>query len=94
MSVYLVSDTDLTSIANAIRTKGSTNASLTFPTGFVSAIDDISTGGDGGVNFKTFIEGNLSEINDSTITTIKPYGFAHCINLSSINLPNCENIGS
>lgn len=35
---------DLTSVANAIRTKGGTSASLAFPTGFVQAIGDIETG--------------------------------------------------
>lgn len=38
-------DTDLTSVANAIRTKGGTSASLTFPSDFVSAINAISGGG-------------------------------------------------
>lgn len=42
---YKTTDTELTSIANAIRTKGGTSASLAYPTGFVSAINDISTGG-------------------------------------------------
>ena len=41
-------DSDLTSVANAIRTKGGTSASLLFPSGFVSAINDISGGGGGG----------------------------------------------
>ena len=36
---------DLTSVANAIRAKGGTSASLAFPAGFVSAIGDIPTGG-------------------------------------------------
>lgn len=40
-------DADLTSVANAIRTKGGTSASLAFPAGFVSAIGDIPTGGGG-----------------------------------------------
>lgn len=40
-------DSDLTSVANAIRTKGGTSASLAFPTGFVDAIDAIQTGGGG-----------------------------------------------
>ena len=35
---------DLTSIANAIRTKGGTSAQLLFPSEFVSAINAISTG--------------------------------------------------
>lgn len=34
---------DLTSVANAIRTKGGTSAALTFPAGFVQAINDIHT---------------------------------------------------
>lgn len=44
MADYRVTDTELTSIANAIRTKGATQASLEFPTGFVTAIDNIPTG--------------------------------------------------
>lgn len=36
---------DLTSIANAIRTKGGTSASLAFPAEFISAIEAISGGG-------------------------------------------------
>lgn len=39
---------DLTSIANAIRAKGKTSASLAFPADFVDAIMDIETGGDTG----------------------------------------------
>ena len=45
MADYRVTDTQLSSIANAIRTKGGTSASLEFPTDFISAIDDIQTGG-------------------------------------------------
>ena len=45
MSDYRVKDTDLESVANAIRTKGGTGASLSFPEGFVSAVQNIPTGG-------------------------------------------------
>lgn len=38
-------DSDLTSVANAIRTKGGTSAQLAFPAGFVSAIAAIPSGG-------------------------------------------------
>ena len=38
-------DADLTSVANAIRTKGGTSAQLAFPAGFVSAVNAIPTGG-------------------------------------------------
>ena len=42
---YVVNGSDLSSIADAIRTKGGTNVGLSFPDGFVGAIDDIPTGG-------------------------------------------------
>lgn len=41
-------DADLTSVANAIRTKGGTSAQLAFPADFISAIEAISGGGDSG----------------------------------------------
>ena len=44
MANYKVSDTDLTSVANAIRQKGGTESSLVFPAGFVSAVGAITTG--------------------------------------------------
>lgn len=47
MANYLTTDTDLTAVADAIRTKGGTSASLAFPNGFVDAIDAIETGGGG-----------------------------------------------
>ena len=45
MADYRVADSDLVSVANAIRTKGGTSSQLSFPDGFISAIGDISTGG-------------------------------------------------
>lgn len=37
-------DTDLTAVADAIRTKGGTSAQMAFPAGFVSAVQNIQTG--------------------------------------------------
>lgn len=37
-------ESDLTSVANAIRTKGGTSSQLEFPSGFVSAVQAIPTG--------------------------------------------------
>ena len=48
---YKVLDTELTSIADAIRTKGGTSSQLTFPNGFVAAVQNIPTGG--GANLQT-----------------------------------------
>jgi hypothetical protein len=38
MSNYLTTDTDLIAVADAIRAKGGTSSSLSFPDGYVSAI--------------------------------------------------------
>lgn len=53
-------DSDLTSIANAIRTKGGTSASLAFPSGFVTAIDTIPSGG--GETTTVFIDDSMGTI--------------------------------
>lgn len=41
---YLTTDRELNSVANAIRTKGSTSAGLVYPNGFITAINAIPTG--------------------------------------------------
>lgn len=43
-------DANLTSVADAIRAKGGTDAQLAFPAGFVSAVQAIETGGGNGVD--------------------------------------------
>lgn len=45
MTDYITSDTDLTAVADAIRSKGGTSAALEWPSGFSSAIADIPSGG-------------------------------------------------
>lgn len=44
MADYLTTDTDLTSVADAIRAKGGTSAALEWPSGYVDAVDAIQTG--------------------------------------------------
>ena len=44
MADYLVTDTELTSVADAIRAKGGTTEQLAFPAGFVSAVEGIQAG--------------------------------------------------
>lgn len=46
MADYLVTDTELKSVADAIRTKGGTTEKLAFPTGFISAVESIPSGGE------------------------------------------------
>lgn len=46
MADYLTTDTELTSVADAIREKGGTSEALTWPTGYVDAIGAIESGGE------------------------------------------------
>lgn len=55
-------DADLTSVANAIRTKGGTSASLAFPAGFVSAVEAIPTGGGG--DMEAFMKRTIEDYED------------------------------
>jgi hypothetical protein len=57
-------DADLTSVANAIRTKGGTSAYLAFPAGFVSAVQAIPTGGGGA----QVAEGTITGSNTDTVS--------------------------
>ena len=43
MAQYLTTGEELTSIADAIRAKGGTSSSLVYPSGFISAINNLST---------------------------------------------------
>lgn len=43
-TAYIANTTDLTAVANAIRTKGGTSEQLSFPNGFVSAISGLGGG--------------------------------------------------
>lgn len=90
-------DADLTSVANAIRTKGGTSAQMAFPAGFVQAIGDIPSGG--GTDYlqirltdaaqTTTIDWTYSNPN---ITQLPPYAFFNCKNLISVDLPNVDRI--
>lgn len=46
MANYFVTSSDLTNVANAIRAKGEITNNLTFPTGFILAVNNISKGMD------------------------------------------------
>ena len=68
MANYIVSDTNLTAVANAIRTKGGTSSALEFPDEFIQAIGDIQTGG--GVTIEPL---NITENGTYTAPTGKAY---------------------
>lgn len=62
-------DTDLTSVADAIRTKGGTSGQLQFPGGFVDAIDAIETGG-GGSELTLLASGEYVKTSSSSSLSI------------------------
>ena len=55
MAEYLVTDTELSGVADAIRAKGGTSESLTWPDGYKAAVEAIQTGG---VGFDMSVEPN------------------------------------
>lgn len=77
MAQYVVTDTELASVANAIRAKGGTSAQLSFPTDFVSAIEAIETGGGGGDSFFTLATGTVTPVSNVTYIDIplRNFGF-------------------
>jgi len=71
MADYLTNTTELTAVADAIRAKGGTTASLVYPDGFVSAIGDIESGGGGssGLVLNIIISGSTYTL-DKTVSEI------------------------
>lgn len=88
-------DADITSVANAIRTKGGTSASLAFPAGFVQAIGDIPTGGGGytadEIAMRTAPSGDITL---PTATTIAKSAFRDYSTITSIYGPEVLSVGA
>lgn len=83
-------DAGLTTVANAIRTKGGITGSLAFPAGFAAAIAAIPSGGGGDID--TLVENTIQDYSSSDITTIGPYKFYACVNLISVDCPNVTKL--
>lgn len=81
---------DLTSIANAIRTKGGTSESLAFPSGFVSAVEAIPSGGET-VYYES--RGQMHTKNMIVSSENAQYNYAYCDYLETISFPNASNAG-
>lgn len=90
MAVYTVVDSAFSSVADAIRLKGGTSASLTFPEGFISAINDISGGGDD----TAWIEKTLVSVSNSTARFVGQSAFAGCSTLTDVSLTSVSYIES
>ena len=89
MATRSVQESSLTSLADAIRAKGGTSDTLTFPGGFVSAVEAIDAGGGGDDgSFKAVIERTaVNPTIPSDLTSIGQYAFYYCTNLALTSLP-------
>jgi hypothetical protein len=85
-------DADLTSVANAIRTKGGTSADLAFPAGFVSAVQAIPTGG-GGFSADDVATHGFSGDVVITSTSLLALSFAGS-KITSVTAPNTTSFVS
>lgn len=94
MTDYLTTDTELTSIADAIRTKGGTSESLEYPTDFVSAIENIQSGG-GLTNPIRFGLVNAYAVCENGMTWREYVSWDYCIGTAQTQVPRMfEVIGS
>ena len=89
MPNYLVDGQDLTSVADAIRAKGGTSDPLTFPGGFIDAIDDIPTGGKN--QLIELMNGNAVDVDDDSLTGSITLS---ANNLRSIRAKNATGVGA
>ena len=64
---YSVNQSDLVSVANAIRTKGGTSEALVFPDGFVSAVQAIQSGGGGTIAAATSKDVNFYDYDGTLL---------------------------
>ena len=95
LTPYLVTNVELENVANAIRTKGGTQASLEWPNGYISAVGAISTGGGSGytiddIAMRTMMSGEIS----GNASFIANYAFNYCSSLTTVSFPSCTTIGS
>jgi hypothetical protein len=89
-------NTDLTAVANAIRAKGGTSASLSFPTGFIDAIDAIQTGGGGGIDVNDLVMGTApsGKVVLDTATQIPTYSLYAKTAITSIFASSVTCVGA
>lgn len=83
---YLVSGTDLTAVADAIRTKSGGSSSLAFPNGFVNEVNGIQTGYPlDDVVMRNYGSGAVTLPNATAILT---HSFFNNTAITSISAPN------
>lgn len=90
MADYMIKGETLTNIANAIRAKSGSSATMT-PEQMSTEIENISVGGG---DIDALIDGSIEGTITSNVTSVRAYAFYTCSNLSTANFPNATSIGS
>lgn len=92
MAEYLTNDTDLKTVADAIRAKGKTTDALSYPDGFVTAIGAIS--GEDHTAEDGILDGSFEGVyKNPRITVLRGGAFSNCRKLTKIILDNVETVG-
>lgn len=87
-------DSDLTTVADAIREKGGTDDPLAFPEGFVSAVNALELSGGRDDKLLELVNKTISSVSDETTTEIGAYTFYDCTQLVDVYFPNVVSINS
>ena len=90
MAEFLTTDSELNAIADAINTKGGTTGQLTYPAGFISAIENIQTED----TLLKALRNQVTSVSDDTLTSIRSYGLANMSALTSASFPELQTINS
>lgn len=87
---YITTLNELTSIADAIRTKCGTSDKLTYVSEYIDTINSINM-----YDIKGYLEGTWSIFADSSMTDIPAYAFFYYGSaLKNISVPKCTSIGA
>lgn len=89
MAKYIVEDTSLIAVADAIRAKTGKTEELTLAEMPAEIASVPSTNED---KIKEVIDGTITSINNSDATEVNNYAFYSCKKLTTVNLPNVTNI--
>ena len=87
---YIIQDTTLSRIAEAIRAKNGTTDKIKV-SDMAAKIEAIKAGGDD--KAAAIIDRSITEYSNGSIETIGDYAFYHCSSLLSVDLPAATSIG-
>ena len=88
---YIIQDTTLSRIAEAIRAKNGTTDKIKV-SDMAAMIKAIKAGGDG--KEAAIIDRSITEYSNGSVETIGDYAFSHCNALTTVDLPAAASIGN